>query len=124
MSRTELLAAAYEAFNRRDVDSVLALMSPDVDWPNAIEGTRAIGREQVRAYWVGQWAVINPQVKPIGIEELDDKKAIVHVHQVIRDLSGNILVDQIVDHVYTFDGDLIGRMDIRPGNPGGTSEHH
>ena len=30
----------YEAFNRRDVDGVLAMMSDDVDWPNAwISGT-------------------------------------------------------------------------------------
>jgi len=30
-----LLEGAYEAFNRRDVDAVLAGMAPDVDWPNA-----------------------------------------------------------------------------------------
>jgi hypothetical protein len=124
MSRTELLTAAYEAFNRRDVDRVLALMSSDVNWPNPIEGTRAIGHNQVRAYWTGQWAVVNPQVKPIGIGELDDNRAIVHVHQVVRDLSGKVLVDQIVDHVYTFDGDLIRRMDIRYAKTGGASEQH
>lgn len=98
-------------------------MSPDVDWPNAMEGTRAIGRDQVRTYWAGQWSVLNPQVTPIAIEELDDNQAVVHVHQIVRDLSGNVLVDQIVDHVYRFDGDLIGRMDIRAGNAGGSSEH-
>jgi hypothetical protein len=28
----------YDAFNRRDVDRVLAEMSIDVDWPNAWQG--------------------------------------------------------------------------------------
>lgn len=63
-------------------------------------------------------------MKPIGIEELDDNRAIVQVHQVVRDLSGKVLVDQIVDHVYTFDDDLIRRMDIRYANTGGASEQH
>jgi ketosteroid isomerase-like protein len=33
-----LLRRAYDAFNARDVDAVLALLQPDVDWPNAMEG--------------------------------------------------------------------------------------
>ncbi len=124
MSRTELLMALYEAFNRRDFSRVLAAMSPDVDWPNAIEGTRAIGHDQIRAYWTGQMAILNPEVKPTGIEELDPNRVIVHVHQVVRDLSGNVLKDQNIDHVYTFNGDLISRMDIRAAEEGGVSEHH
>jgi ketosteroid isomerase-like protein len=28
----------YEAFNRRDIDGVLAMMSDDVDWPSAWKG--------------------------------------------------------------------------------------
>jgi hypothetical protein len=112
--RTEILNRAYEAFNRRDVDSVLALMTRDVDWPNASEGTRITGHDQVRSYWSDQWAVLNPRVNPVAIEELDPDRSVVHVHQVVRDLSENILVDQFVDHVYTFSGDLISRMDICP----------
>lgn len=61
MSRTELLTAAYEASQSKDVDRVLALMSSEVNWPNPIEGTRTIGQDQVHAYWTGQWAVVNPK---------------------------------------------------------------
>jgi hypothetical protein len=32
---TELLRAAYAAFNARDIDAALALMTPDVEWPRA-----------------------------------------------------------------------------------------
>lgn len=36
----ELLRAVYAAFNRREIETVLALMSDDVDWPNGWEGGR------------------------------------------------------------------------------------
>jgi ketosteroid isomerase-like protein len=45
----DLLRRAYAAFNARDLDAALALMHPDVDWPNAIEGGRVAGRPDVRA---------------------------------------------------------------------------
>jgi len=34
----ELLIYVYDAFNRRDVDSILALMHPEVEWPNGMDG--------------------------------------------------------------------------------------
>jgi hypothetical protein len=36
----ELLAHTYAAFNGRDIDAVLAVMHPEVDWPNGMEGGR------------------------------------------------------------------------------------
>ena len=50
----------YEAFNRRDVDAVLAMMSDEVDWPNAWKGGRLVGRDAVRDYWTTQWLEIDP----------------------------------------------------------------
>ena len=35
-----LIAQAYSAFNRRDIDDALAVMSENVDWPKASEGGR------------------------------------------------------------------------------------
>jgi hypothetical protein len=46
-----LLRAAYHAFNTRDVQAAVRLMHPEVDWPNAWEGGRAVGRDAVREYW-------------------------------------------------------------------------
>lgn len=112
-SRHELLKNVYAAFNRRDIDAVLALMRADVDWPNGMEGGRVHGREEVRAYWTRQWSMIDPQVEPVSMEDDQHGNIVVDVHQVIRDLSGKILKDQVVQHVYSFRGDLIERMDIR-----------
>jgi hypothetical protein len=58
-----LLRRAYDGFNARDVDAVVALMHPDVDWPNAFEG-RLRGRARVRASRARQFAQMD--VEPAG----------------------------------------------------------
>ena len=109
-----MLAAAYAAFNARDIDRVLALMHADVEWPNGMEGGYIHGREGVRAYWTRQWALVAPHVDPILLE-LDDRGWIVlDVHQIVRDLSGGVLIDQMVQHAYEVEAGLIRRMEIRP----------
>lgn len=120
-SRPELLKAVYAAFNGRDIEKVLALMRPDVDWPNGMEGGRVHGRDEVRAYWRRQWGMLDPHVEPVRMEEDDIGNIVVDVHQLIRDLSGTILKDQMVQHVYSFRDGLIERMDIR--NPDTSPKH-
>ena len=112
MSEKESLVAAYAAFNRRDIDAVLALMSPAVDWPNGMEGGRVLGHDQVREYWTRQWSVLDPRVEPVNIEEDENGSMLVRVHQVVRDLTGNVLLDHFVKHVYRFRDRYIDRMDI------------
>ena len=107
----ELLRRAYAAFNARDLDAALALMHPEVDWPNAIEGGRVHGRRDVRAYWEGQFQTTDPHVEPESIVE-ENGRLVVAVHQVVRTLDGERLADQRVRHVYTLREGLIGRMDI------------
>ncbi len=109
----ELLKTAYREFNARNVEAVLTLMQPDVDWPNAIENRREIGRENVREYWRRQWQMLDPHVEPIGFADDREGRTIVDVHQVVKDLEGKVLVDQIVQHVYTICDGLIQRMEIR-----------
>jgi ketosteroid isomerase-like protein len=111
-SNRELLKVAYEAFNARNIDAVLALMRADVDWPNGMEGGRVFGRENVRGYWKRQWEIIDPRVEPVRFEEDDSGRTVVIVHQVVRDLAGNLLADQMVHHVYSIKDGLIVKMDI------------
>jgi hypothetical protein len=35
------------------------------------------------------------------------------VHQVVRDLTGKVLADEMVEHIYQLEGGSIRRMDIR-----------
>ena len=110
---TELLKRTYAAFNARDIDGALATMKPDVAWPNAMEGGTAHGHEEVRAYWTRQWKVLNPHVDPVGFEQDDSGRVVVKVHQVVHDSSGKLLLDRMVEHVYSLEGGLIRSMDIR-----------
>jgi hypothetical protein len=107
-----LLRATYDAFNRRDVEAVLATMHPDVDWPNAWEGGRVRGHDEVRAYWTRQFAEIDPRVEPQAFVSTPDGRIAVEVHQVVRALDGSVLADQVVTHVYTMRDGLIQRMDV------------
>jgi hypothetical protein len=108
----EVLIAAYREFNARHIDAVLALMHPTVVWPNGMEGGYVHGHEGVRAYWIRQWGIIDPHVEPLNIEMDANGRMVVEVHQVVRDLSGNLLLDNIVYHAYTLRTGLIERMEI------------
>jgi hypothetical protein len=108
----EFLRATYKAFNERDIDTVLAGMHPDVDWPNGMEGGRVYGHRGVREYWTRQWSAINPRVDPVRSEKDALGRVVVDVHQVVRNLEGAILVDQMVRHAYVIEGGLIKSMDI------------
>ena len=108
-----LLTEMYADFNARRIDAVLARLSPDVDWPNGWESGRIHGREEVRAYWLRQWAEISPNVEPKAMSRDDEGSITVEVHQVVRDLEGKLLVDTVVKHIYTLRDGLIAKMDIQ-----------
>lgn len=112
-STVELIKKAYAAFNRRDIDGALSTMTPDVDWPNGMEGGRVHGYEGVRPYWTRQWGMINPHVEPVTFDEDASGGVIVGVHQVVRDLSGKVLLDRMVQHIYRLRAGLICAMEIR-----------
>lgn len=112
LQKQRIIEQAYAAFNSRDIEGVLRLMHPDVRWPRAFEGDHVTGQENVREYWTKQWSEINPQVVPTGFEERADGTFAVEVHQVVKDLQGNPLVDGQVRHVYTFENGLIKEMNI------------
>jgi hypothetical protein len=113
-----LIAQAYSAFNRRDIDAALALMSENVSWPRASEGGRAVGKEEIRAYWTRQWHEFDPHVEPIEVIDDGQGKTDVKVHQLVKNLNGDVLSDSEVWHVYTISNGLIDRMDLRENNAG------
>ena len=111
MTTESLIAQIYAAFNQRDIDGVLAHMSDTVSWPKASEGGRAIGKEEIRAYWTRQWKEFDPHV----VREQSGRTH-VRVHQLVKSLAGDVLFDGEVWHVYTIANGLIERMDIGEDN--------
>ena len=109
----ELLTRVYGLFNARDIESVLAAMHPEVVWANGMEGGNVHGRDEVRSYWKRQWAIIDPHVEPVEISPNGKGEVVVKVHQVVRDLKGDLLLDGLVTHVFQIRNGLIERFDIR-----------
>jgi ketosteroid isomerase-like protein len=112
MDHEPLLRDLYDAFNRRDIERAVAAMRPDVDWPNAFEGGRIVGREGVRDYWTRQFAQIDPNVEPVGFSTDADGRVAVAVQQLVRTIDGEVLADRVVTHVYAFREGLVERMDV------------
>ena len=112
LAHEDLLQSVYDAFNERDLDFMMLLLHPDVDWPNGMEGGRVRGHEGVREYWTRQWDLIDPVVKPQRFELLPDGRILAHVHQIVRDLDGKIILDQMIQHIYLIDGTQIISMEI------------
>lgn len=108
----DLLRAAYAAFNSRNIDAAVALMTEDVAWPKAFKGGFVRGPEEVRAYWTEQWSEIDPRVEPVSFHFEAADVILVDVHQIVRDLSGALLADQHVGHRFTLEKGLIKAMGV------------
>jgi hypothetical protein len=111
-SEIELLRTAYAAFNARDINAALTLMTADVGWPRAFKGGFVRGPEQLRAYWTEQWSEIDPHVEPVAFHRDEAGRILVEVHQVVRDLAGAVLADERVCHRFTLEHGLIQHMEV------------
>ena len=109
----EFLKRVYGRFNARDIETVLAAIREDVIWANGMEGGHVYGRDEVRQYWTRQWTMIDPHVEPVAFAYGPEGEVVVEVHQLVRDLHGNLLVDKMVGHVFRIENGLIKRFDIR-----------
>jgi ketosteroid isomerase-like protein len=112
-SAEDTLRAAYRAFNARDIPAALELMHPEVDWPNAWEGGRVVGREAVAEYWTRQFGEISSTVEPERFDHEPDGSVTVTVHQVVRDAkTDEVQADTQALHRYRLRDGLIVRMDV------------
>jgi ketosteroid isomerase-like protein len=112
-THVELLTRLYDRFNARDLETVLAALDEDVMWANGMEGGHVHGREGVRRYWTRQWAMIDPHVEPISFSTAPAGQVIVEVHQTVRNLQGELLIDQVVGHIFQIENNQVTRFDIR-----------
>jgi nuclear transport factor 2 (NTF2) superfamily protein len=108
----QLIEKAYDAFNKRDLETALELMTTDVQWPNGWEGGYVYGQEEVKNYWTRQWKEIDPSVYPLCIVEDANGKMRVTVKQIVKDKQGQLLYEGQVAHIYSLDHGLIQHMEI------------
>jgi catechol 2,3-dioxygenase-like lactoylglutathione lyase family enzyme/ketosteroid isomerase-like protein len=110
-ARVATLRDAYDAFNRRDVERVLVLLTDDVAWPDMLEGRVLHGVAAVRAYWQRQLESISSHVEPRTFRTHGDRVLAI-VEQRVQRLAGGPVETAIIAHLYTFRDDRIARMEV------------
>jgi hypothetical protein len=111
-SNQQFLQNLYDAFNKREIETIIALMRPDVKWANGLEGGFVYGRDAVRAYWTDQFKDIQPELETLKFETDENGRHIVTVHQIVKDLQGNVLADTTVHQIFTIEDGLMSRYEI------------
>jgi hypothetical protein len=108
----QFLQNLYDAFNKREIETIIALMRSDVKWANGLEGGFVYGRDAVREYWTNQFKDIQPELETLKFETDEKNRNIVTVHQIIKDLQGNVLADVTVHQIFTIEDGLISLYEI------------
>ena len=111
-SNQQFLQNLYDAFNKREIETIISLMRPDVKWANGLEGGFVYGRDAVREYWTNQFKDIQPELEILRFETDEKNRNVVTVHQIIRDLQGNLLADATVQQIFTIENGLISLYEI------------
>ena len=111
-SNQQFLQNLYDAFNKREIETIISLMRPDVKWANGLEGGFVYGRDAVREYWTNQFKDIQPELETLKFETDEKNRNVVTVHQIIRDLQGNLLADATVQQIFTIENGLISLYEI------------
>lgn len=113
----QFLQNLYEAFNKREIETVISFMHPNVKWANGMEGGFVYGRDQVREYWEKQFKMIQPQLQVLNFETDEANRSVVNVHQIIRDLEGNSLLEKTVQQIFTIEKGLISTFELGDDEP-------
>ncbi len=58
VEKVSTLERAYELFNERRIDQLLAMMVDDVQWPDVANGAVLEGPSAIRQYWGAQFATV------------------------------------------------------------------
>ncbi|MEA5597308.1 nuclear transport factor 2 family protein [Rivularia sp. UHCC 0363] len=111
-SNQEFLQNLYDAFNNREIETIISFMRRDVKWANGVEGGFVYGRDAVREYWTNQFNDIQAELETLKFETDENNRNVVTVHQVIKDLQGNLLADATVQQIFTIEDGLISLYEI------------
>lgn len=116
MNRDELARRGLDAFNRGDIEAVLALMSPDVEIHSVAEmgeeGTY-YGHDGYLAWtriWLEAWDDFRVEVDEV--EEIGDDDILVHSTQHGRGKGSGLEVDQRGVYLFTVRDGLLTRLHL------------
>ena len=116
--RTELARAGIDAYVAGDLESVLAMMSPDVvvvSGGGMPEAGTYNGHDEFLPWtrrWLDAWEEFEMQV--VSIESLGDRHVVAAVRQRGRGVSSGIDVEMDTGHVYEFNGEMLVYFGLYP----------
>jgi ketosteroid isomerase-like protein len=107
----EVIRGAYEAFSRGEIDAVVDLLHPEVEWvppSDSLEPHPLRGRDAVREYLAPN--IFEDQTaEPVELIEEGDR-VLVGAHVRARASGSGIEIDQVVYHLFTIENDLAVRF--------------
>lgn len=103
--------ALWPALTARDLDAVIALLHPDIDWQDNLNGGRHVGRDAVRAYLSEVMATVAIVSTPINIMPSGPDRYLARVNHVVRNRDGQLWGQEVVSHVLVLREGLIVRVD-------------
>lgn len=106
-----VIDALWPALTARDIDSVVALLHPDIDWQDTMNGGRRVGRDAVRDYLLEVMATVVIVSTPIDIMPSGPDRYLARVNHVVRNKDGQLWGQEIVSHVLLMRDGLIVRVD-------------
>jgi hypothetical protein len=114
--RRALLLRFYRAIDVKDVDAIVAMLHPDVDFPDQLnEDRRLHGVEAVRAYYERAFSIIAGESTLTAFHSRPDGSVEVRVHHHVTSLDGALWHDGPVDYSFGFRDGLIARLDRLDG---------
>lgn len=115
-AKKAVVLAAFDAYNARDADGILALVSEDVSWPDgrtSDPNKRLSGHPELRKYWRDQWEVTRTVDTPIEAIELPDGRIKVRLDQIVKTVAGEEVSRGTYEYFFTIRDGLITRLDIK-----------
>lgn len=109
-SAEALLIGLYDAIDRQDVDAVVALFGPDARIPDSLEGVALAGHDQIRAYYLRQFAAIHVSCSLLSTRLLPDDRVEAFLHVQVRGSKGGSWGEGRIQATYRIDAGKITEM--------------
>ena len=101
----------YSNFNERRIELVISKMTDNVKWANGMTCGCVYGHAEVREYWTKQFQLVSSRVIPLSMNT-EGEVVKIKVHQVVHDLNGEVLADEIVYHYFHVQNEKIVSFEI------------
>lgn len=108
--RVDLIRSGYERLNEQDLESILVLVTHDIEWPDAVNNSVLHGTDELRGYFRRMFAFTRPRVTVGDVIEIGDA-VVATTYQQFYDLEGKLLGGpRMVINRFNFCGDLVCSM--------------